>query len=259
MTNSISFDRAADFYDQTRDLAEAVATHGIPALLKLLSPHEAGRILDVGVGTGRIAVPLIDLGADVIGIDLSLKMMAKLREKQPMARLAQADAARLPFADRTFDAALTAHVLHLIGPWREALHEFKRVIKPGGVYLNVWHRHSAHSVRQAVHDEWRQRAKARGVDWRRPGAQLPDEVIAELKAWGRFEEIELVRYDTTSTARFELERIASRVMSEAWQVPDEIYDATLNETRAWAAREFGDLDQPVTEERHFIVQVVRFS
>jgi ubiquinone/menaquinone biosynthesis C-methylase UbiE len=112
MTNSISFDRAADFYDQTRDLAEPVATHGTPALFKLLSPRAAGRILDVGIGTGRMAVPLIDLGADVIGIDLSLKMLAKLREKNPTARLAQADASRLPFADRTFDAALTTHVLH---------------------------------------------------------------------------------------------------------------------------------------------------
>jgi hypothetical protein len=76
---------------------------------------------------------------------------------------------------------------------------------------------------------------------------------------GHFEEIELVRYDATSTARFELDRIASRVMSEAWQVPDEIYDATLNETRAWAERTYGDLDQPVVEERHFIAQVVRFN
>ncbi len=100
MTSSISFDRAADFYDQTRDLAEPVATHGIPALLRLLSPREGGRILDVGIGTGRIAVPLMNLGADVVGIDLSLKMMAKLRQKNPAVRIAQADASLLPFPDQ---------------------------------------------------------------------------------------------------------------------------------------------------------------
>jgi ubiquinone/menaquinone biosynthesis C-methylase UbiE len=257
MTNSISFDRAADFYDQTRDLAEPVATRGIPALLDLLSPR--GRILDVGIGTGRIAVPLMKLGADVIGIDLSLKMMAKLREKNPTVRIAQADASQLPFPDHTFDAALTTHVLHLIGPWREALREFKRVIKPGGVYINAWHHHQDRSVNQAVRDMWRERVRAHGVDWRRPGAQLPDDVIAEMKTLGHFEELPLVQYSTTSTARFELDRIADRVMSDAWQVPDEIYDITLNETREWAVREFGDLDRPVVEDRHFIAQVVRFN
>lgn len=259
MTNSISFDRAADFYDQTRDLAEPVATRGLPALLKLLAPGATGRLLDVGIGTGRIAGPLLDRGADVIGIDLSLKMMAKLRAKKPAVRIAQADASRLPFADHTFDAALTTHVLHLIGPWRAALREFKRVIKPGGVYLNAWHHHQDRSVGQALRDEWHARLRARGVDGRRPGAQQPDEIIAELKTLGDFEEIELVRYPTTSTARFELERIASRVMSDAWQVPEEIYDVTLNETRDWAAREYGDLDRLVVEDRRFIAQIVRFN
>jgi ubiquinone/menaquinone biosynthesis C-methylase UbiE len=257
MTNSISFDRAADFYDQTRDLAEPVATQGIPALLDLLSLH--GRILDVGIGTGRIAVPLMNLGADMIGIDLSLKMMAKLREKNPTVRIAQADASQLPFPDRTFDAALTTHVLHLIGPWREALREFKRVLKPGGVYINAWHHHQDRSVNQAIRDVWRDRVRVHGVDWRRPGAQLPDDVIAEMKTLGHFEEIQLVQYQTTSTARFELDRIASRVMSDAWQVPEEVYDVTLGETREWAMREFGDLDRPVVEDRHFIAQVVRFD
>ena len=257
--NSISFDRAADYYDQTRDLAEPVATHGLPALLQLLSPRAGSRILDVGIGTGRIAVPMMKLGADVTGIDLSLKMMTKLRQKSPAVRIAQADAARLPFADRTFDAALTTHVLHLIGPWRAALHEIKRVIKPGGVYVNAWHHHHDRSVNQAVRDAWRERVRAHGVEWRRPDAQLPEDMFAELKTLGHFEEIQLVQYQTTSTAAFELERIANRVMSEAWQVPDDIYARTLAETREWALREFGDLERPVVEDRHFIAQVVRFG
>ena len=38
MTTSRSFDRAADYYDQTRDLPEPVATYGIPALLNFIAP-----------------------------------------------------------------------------------------------------------------------------------------------------------------------------------------------------------------------------
>jgi ubiquinone/menaquinone biosynthesis C-methylase UbiE len=121
---SRSFDRAADYYDQTRELPEPIATRGIPALLQHIAPH--GKILDVGTGTGRISVPLLRLGADVIGIDLSLNMLGKLRQKYPAAQVAQADAARLPFAARRFDAVLTTHVMHLIGPWRESLREYQR-------------------------------------------------------------------------------------------------------------------------------------
>src|SRR5512143_3993699 len=104
-------------YHKTRELRKAIAAHGIRALLQHIAPH--GRILDVGTGTGRISVPLLRLGADVTGIDLSLNMMGKLRQKYPAAQVAQADAARLPFAARQFDAVLTTHVMHLIGPWSE--------------------------------------------------------------------------------------------------------------------------------------------
>ncbi len=257
MTNSVSFDRAADFYDQTRDLAESVAVEGIPALLKLMPPH--ARLLDVGTGTGRISVPLMKLGTDLIGIDLSLKMMAKQREKVPTVRLAQADAARLPFLDQTFDAALTTHVLHLIGPWREALREIRRVVKPGGVYINAWHHHHDRSVHADIRDHWRNRVRAHGVEWRRPDAAVPEEMIIELQALGDFEEVSLVSYTTSATPRYELDRIAARVMSEAWNVPDEVYGIALQETRDWAEREIGDLDRPRVEQRNFIAQVVRFG
>jgi hypothetical protein len=52
---SRSFDRAADYYDQTRELPEPIATHGIPALLQHIAPH--GRILDVGTAPAGLAYP----------------------------------------------------------------------------------------------------------------------------------------------------------------------------------------------------------
>src|SRR5574341_1166072 len=115
MTASRSFDRAAGVYDQTRDLPEPVVTHGLPAILEQAGLNAL--ILDVGTGTGRISIPLLERGANLFGCDLSAKMMARLREKYPAARVAQADAARLPFASRQFDALLTVHVIHLVGQW----------------------------------------------------------------------------------------------------------------------------------------------
>ncbi|HTP08903.1 MAG TPA: methyltransferase domain-containing protein [Anaerolineae bacterium] len=255
---SRSFDRAADYYDQTRELPEPIATHGIPALLQYIAPH--GKILDVGTGTGRISVPLLRLGADVIGVDLSLNMMGKLREKYSTAHLAQADASRLPFATQRFDAVLTTHVMHLIGPWREALREYRRVLKPGGVYIDSTQWHDNTSLLRRIRDHWRELVEAQGAQWRRPGAQSPEEITAELQALGaRVEEVEVLRYYSTSTPREVLEAIHSRVCSDAWDVPDHVFETTYKEITVWTKQEFKHLDEPISTERRFVLRITRFD
>jgi ubiquinone/menaquinone biosynthesis C-methylase UbiE len=257
MTTSRSFDRAANYYDQTRELPEPVATHGLPALLKFIAPH--GLILDVGTGTGRISVPLLRLGADVIGVDLSLNMMVKLREKYPAPRLAQADASCLPFRSQQFDAVLTMHVMHLVAPWRAALREYRRVLKLGGVYIDSTQWHDKTSPLRRIRDQWHTLIEAQGAQWRRPGAQNPDELSAELKAMGaQLEEVEVLRYYSTSTPREVLEAIHSRVCSDAWDVPNDVFETTFKEVAAWTKKEFKHLDEPISTERRFVLRLAKF-
>jgi ubiquinone/menaquinone biosynthesis C-methylase UbiE len=256
-TNSISFDRAASFFDQTRELPEIVRQRGIPAILARIAPH--GKVLDVGTGTGRISVPLLSLGADLIGIDLSLNMMGKLHEKYSAARLAQADAAQLPFASHTFDAVLTTHVLHLVGPWREALREFKRVLKPGGVHLDARNMQPESSVNQHIRGYWRDRVKAHGGRAERGSGENSEAIVAELKTLGIFEEVEAVRFTDTYTPREIVEQLASRAYSSSWSISDDIFEAAIRDLREWAGHEYSDLDQIVTEERRFMLRITRFE
>lgn len=257
-TTSRSFDRAADYYDQTRGLPAIVATHGIPALLQRIAPN--GKILDVGTGTGRISVPLLRLNADVIGIDLSLNMMGKLRHKHPAARLAQADASRLPFASNHFDAVLTTHVMHLIGPWREALCEYRRVLKPSGVYIDSTQWHDTESRLTRIRDHWRELVVAHGARWQRPGAQNRAELEAELKQLGaQIEEVEVLRYQASATPRERLDQIHSRVCSDAWDISDEVFERTFQQITAWTEQEIGPLDQPIVEERQFNLHIAKFE
>ena len=256
-THSISFDRAANYYDQTRQLSEPMATQGLQLILDRAGPQ--ARILEVGAGTGRIGVPLLQHGADWIGCDLSSEMMSKLRAKVPTARLAQTNAAQLPFVADRFDAAITIHVLHLVGPWRAALREIKRVLKPGGVYLNsgIWHDETAPSRR--LRNYWRERIEIHGASWQRPGLQSQEELIAELRSLNAtLETIEVARWRTPSTLREEIDSLASRQFSESWNIPDDVFNMTLDELRAWAAHEYGDLDQSFDEERRLIFEVIRF-
>ena len=258
MTTSRSFDRAADIYDQTRDLPEPIASHGIQALMEHAGANAF--ILDVGAGTGRISVPMLERGANLMGCDISMSMMARLREKIPAARLAQADAARLPFVSGKFDALITVHVLHLVGGWREALREFKRVLKPQGRYINGWTWQDSNSALARVRNYWWSRAEARGAERRRPGVQSREALLDEVKGMGAaIEEIEVLRFETPLAPRKVIETIAQRIFSDTWEIPEQAFQSSLRELREWAAHEYTDVDQPVAEERRFMLDVVRFG
>ena len=74
MGNSRQFDRAAKYYDETRLLLEPIAKVGIPAILELLVPN--ARVLEVGSGTGRISIPLLERGVDLLALDEALERLA---------------------------------------------------------------------------------------------------------------------------------------------------------------------------------------
>jgi ubiquinone/menaquinone biosynthesis C-methylase UbiE len=259
MSNNPSFDRAAHIYDQTRPLVEPGASRGIQAVFDIIGSD--ARVLDVGTGTGRISIPLLERGVDLVGCDLSAGMLRRLQEKFSGAHLARADAAWLPFPSGHFGVVLTAHVLHLISSWREALHEFRRVLKPNGTYLNLktWEPVGT-SVRTTMRDFWRGWLLKQGIDARLAGARGNEELLSELKSLGaHLTEVDVIHYPLKFTLREELERLASRVASDTWDIPDAIFDASLKELEAWAAQEYGDLDGVFQDELRFAIDVAHFK
>ena len=113
---SRNFDRAADFYDRTRSLPSDAMAEIIPMLAAELEGR--GGCLEIGVGTGRFALPLHHAGIPMFGIDVSRRMMAVLLEKAggrlPFP-LGVADATRCRAAEGT-----RAWVAEQFGPLDEA-------------------------------------------------------------------------------------------------------------------------------------------
>lgn len=115
------FDRISEIYDTTRQAATAAELHALSTELK-----DCHVILDVGVGTGRFAKPLSERGFEIVGIDLSRKMISKAKQKG-LSSLILADACHMPFGDETFDASIIVHVLHLLPDWLCVMQEMGRV------------------------------------------------------------------------------------------------------------------------------------
>lgn len=93
------------------------------------------KILDVGTGTGTVAILLKRKGAEVSGIDSSPAMLEKARQCHPGLDLIQGDVRSLPWADAVFDKAVARMVLHhVISGLPGAIREIQRVLKAGGEF-----------------------------------------------------------------------------------------------------------------------------
>jgi SAM-dependent methyltransferase len=94
------------------------------------------RVLDVPCGTGRIAVPLAELGYDVAGLDISNRVLEVARAAGPALDLRQGDMRELPWPDESFDAVLNLWTafgyFETQAEDERVLAEFARVLRRGG-------------------------------------------------------------------------------------------------------------------------------
>jgi ubiquinone/menaquinone biosynthesis C-methylase UbiE len=91
------------------------------------------RILDVGTGTGFLALILAELGHEVVGLDLSEGMLRVARKKAKQRGLKiqfkLGDAENLPFKDESFDAVICRHLIWTLPNPKRALEEWARVAR----------------------------------------------------------------------------------------------------------------------------------
>ncbi len=219
------------------------------SVVSLLAEELGGRglVLEVGVGTGRIALPLARGNIPLAAVDLSRPMLDELLRKTsgvPPFPLVLADATTLPFPDGTFGAAYAAHVLHLIPAWRHAAAEMIRVVRPGGPVLIDLGTESgiAFEVKERFSRAMGKSSPHGGVH----DAAVLDAAMAELGATVRplpeiAEREERPLEDLIGA--YEANRF-----SFTWDLDDATRHRAAEETRGWARRRYGSLDEPRTIE-----------
>ncbi len=131
------------------------------ARLRLIerAAEAAGRsVLDIGCGTGCLAVPLAKRAARTVGIDLSAEHVAMLRdyalESGVSVEGVVGSGAELPFPDDSFEVVLLASVVHLVPEPGPLLREAERVCRPDGRLVVAgpwrWHPKASKTVKRLL-------------------------------------------------------------------------------------------------------------
>ncbi len=266
---NISFDRVSTIYDATRGLPPEISAQVTDAILTVAAATPDTQFFEPGIGTGRIALPILQRGFAYTGVDISEPMMVELRRKLAgtLARLTlqQADMTELPFEADQFDVAIAVHILHLVPQWQQALAEIRRVLKPDGLFLythgQVKPEHpdepGFHPDRHAFEQQWRSLLVAHGVELQAYGAE-EDEVLTALSEQGaQLEPIIAAQWRIQQTVGDLLNRYRQRMYSSCWQISDEIFSEAIARLTDWCHERFESLETDLSHETQFKIVVVR--
>lgn len=250
--DSIVFDRAAGFYDETRGFPQGEEAH-VAALMKEAGQIQSkSRVLEIGVGTGRISAPLTAHVNALYGIDLSMPMMSRIREKPGGGKVlpAQADAGRLPFADDSFDVVIVVHVFHLIPDILVPLREIARVLKPEGRMLHGWN--NSHG---GIFSELRRIfADTSETEGSRQGWERTMPVLLE-NGWTKLQHEYAYDYFQEEALQTFIDTFRTRKWSGTWKLSDEDLQRGIQAMQTVALERVSDLKAPVRNLNTFYVDV----
>ena len=134
----MNFEDLAERYDAWYQTPLGALAHALEAeaIFALAEVKPGERAVDIGCGTGIYALELVRRGANVIGLDPSIEMLAIARARFQQAgltgRFVCASAEDLPFRSEKFDLAVAVTSLCFVHRAEQAVQEARRILNPGG-------------------------------------------------------------------------------------------------------------------------------
>ncbi|HET8679179.1 MAG TPA: methyltransferase domain-containing protein [bacterium] len=131
------YERISATYDHRMETLMHLSTRLAEALVRQAAISEGERVLDVGTGTGNVALAaarFVGAQGRVIGVDLSSSMLAEARRKAVNlpVEFQEMDAESLEFGDATFDVVLSGLTLWFLPDVVRGMKQIYRVLRPGG-------------------------------------------------------------------------------------------------------------------------------
>ncbi len=226
------------------------------------------RLLEIGVGTGRIAWPVAVQNVDVIGFDLSPHMLQKVHADPPQitgtdentrynVQVAQANMHAMPYATNSMGAALAVHVLHLADDWQQVLSEMARVLQPGGAFIQGDDWIDPQSVVGMLRNELRMHAVRLDPSLMPPAAGISKADYLKSLGGRTVEKVVAAEWTQHISPADRLRIVEQRIDSESWILTDDLFEKVVAHLYDFAADHWDDLETPQPVRRQFVLTVTR--
>jgi ubiquinone/menaquinone biosynthesis C-methylase UbiE len=254
MEKSVNFNRAADYYDATRGFPLGVDKDIASFMQQEASLTTEMNILEVGIGTGRIALPLAPHVAFTTGVDISGDMLRvlELKRQDEVLSPVEADGLNLPYASNAFDFAVVVHVLHLVSHPTRVLEEIKRTLKPEGCLLHCFTNHDAKDPSPMM-QAWNATRPSHQNNSRLDNAQT----MLNSSMWTVEKDVSFW-YIIHETPQHYFDMVGKRAWSSTWDVSDDDIELGLDAMRRVLEELYnGDMDTPLERRQAYQMQVCR--
>lgn len=223
------------FWENADDDAEitAATVEFLVKSARTASGKASPRILEAGCGSGRILAPLLEKGADAIGIDESAPMIQKAIASVGAKRVTKSSITATPFDAGSFDAVVAPGFTLMLVPDRifdAFIVETKRLLAPSGILIFDWFipwDEIADDSLTAEDDDWSPWQQSKAIDL--PTAALPEHPSAHTATYEQRSRIDRLRQIVIRNQRFTVKNKSGKaiateesIQNQRWFFPAEL-------------------------------------